>query len=369
MTARPAIRAVATAPGRSRRHAAARLAAGVLVLAGGAWSAPVLSQGTAAATEPASVDDWFSRIKAAATTASFSGNYVVTGEGIASSARIVHYGQGRDSFERIESMDGAPRIVLRHNDTVHTQWPRERVTVVEQRTGLASFPSIAPPAGLRLDDHYRIDGVSAGRVAGREAHVLLVTARDDQRYSHRLWIDARTRLLLRADTLGSRHEVLESAAFTDLSVGVRPQTDSVVQAMRQRPADWRTVHAAIKPTSLEAEGWRLEPLVKGFRLVSCVRRPLDPVVPAGAAAVNDANGAGVAKGATTLQAVFSDGLAAVSVFIEEAVGTPATPEAAARTGATHTVMLQRDRHRVTVVGDVPASVARRFAEAVHRRPS
>lgn len=311
---------------------------------------------TLAAPEPSTVDDWLTRIREAAATHSFAGNYVVTGDGTASSSRISHFPQGRDSYERIESLDGVPRVVLRHNDTVHTVWPRERVTVVEQRSALDVFPSLAPASnGVRLDDHYKVASVTPGRVAGRDAQVVFVGALDDLRYSQRLWVDTQTRLLLRADTLGIHQQVLESAAFTELSIGVKVQAESVRQAMRNRGTPWRLVHADLRPTTLDAEGWKLEPPVKGFRLTSCVRRPLDPVA-----------GDGHASNSPALQAIYSDGLASVSVFLEDQP-SPAPRDGTMQIGATYTVRMLRDRHLVTVVGDVPPMSARRFAEALQRR--
>lgn len=310
----------------------------------------------ARAAEPAAgVDDWYARIRAAAASQSFVGHYVVTGEGAASSARITHFGQGRDSFERIEPLDGAPRIILRHNETVHTVWPRERLTVVEQRSLLGSFPAPAQATGLRLDDHYRIGPpADGGRVAGRDAQIVTILAKDEWRYSHRLWVDVGTRLLLRTDVLGSQDAVLASAAFTDLTVGVKPQPGLVTAAMKARAENWQVLPSTVQATTLQAEGLRIEPLPPGYRLLSCVRRPLEPAAK------------GATPAGTAVQAVYTDGLASVSVFVEEAGGSSA-PSGMLRTGATTTVMQQRDRYRVTVVGDVPAQTARRFADAVQRK--
>lgn len=376
MSARPAGRRLPGARRGARKPLAAGFVALGLLVVGTASAAPPTAQaatparapttaapagtasalGTAAVSAPvtAGVEGWLSAVRAAAAQYSFSGHYVVTGDGVASSSRIVHYGQGRDSYERIETLDGTPRIVLRHNDTVHTVWPRERVTVVEQRSPMGGFPSPAAPPGTRLDDHYRVASVTQGRVAGRDADVVSVQARDELRYSHRLWVDSTTRLLLRSDVLGPRDEVLASASFTDLSVGVKPQPARVLAAMKAKNDNWQTLPSALQPTTLQAEGWRIDPLPAGYRLLSSVRRALQP------------GPASPAERPSVLQAVFSDGLASVSVFIEDA-SDPAAPSGMLQTGSTTTVMQHRDRFRVTVVGDLPARTARHFADAVQRK--
>ena len=324
------------------------------------WMALILGLAGAAlppvqAAEPLTgVDDWYARIRAAAASNSYAGHYVVTSDGTASSVRITHYGQGRDSFERIESLDGVPRVVLRHNETVHTVWPRERVTVVEQRSQLGSFPAPAQSTGQRLDDHYRIGAVEPGRVAGREAEVVTIHGRDEWRYGHRLWVDTSTRLLLRTDVLAGRDVVLASAAFTDLTLGIKPQPGLVTAAMKARADNWQMLKSQVQPTTLQAEGWRIEPLPPGYRLLSSVRRPLQT------------SPEGVPASRTALQAIYTDGLASVSVFVEDGGGS-GPPSGMLQTGAMTTVMQQRERFRVTVVGDVPPQTARRFAEVVQRK--
>ncbi len=304
-----------------------------------------------------SVDSWFARIKAATQSASFNGTFVVTGEGAASSSRIVHYGQGKDSFERIEALDGPQRIVLRHNDSVHTVWPQNRVVLIEQRTASGAFPSLGAAAGLRLDDHYRVDASVEGRVAGRDALVLTILPRDEHRFAHRLWVDRKTNLLLRADVLGARQEVLESSSFTDVAIGVRPQPTAVTDSMAPRGPGWRVVRTVMQTSSLDGEGWQWGAgSVPGFRLVSCVRRPMNPE-----------SEDGRSPATTALQAVFSDGLASVSVFVEDWHPARHAQEGVLQTGATQTVMKRSGRYWITVVGDVPASTARGFANALQRR--
>jgi sigma-E factor negative regulatory protein RseB len=68
-----------------------------------------------------------------------------------------------------------------------------------------------------------------------------------------------------------------------------------------------------------------------------------------------------------LQAVFSDGVAHVSVFIEPFRPQRHRQEVQAQQGATATVMQRRDEHWVTVVGDVPPATLVQFASAFERR--
>ena len=64
----------------------------LLLLAFGLGSALAVVAGPVRAQARDSVDAWLSAVRSAAANQSFSGHYVVTGEGGASSSRIVHYG-------------------------------------------------------------------------------------------------------------------------------------------------------------------------------------------------------------------------------------------------------------------------------------
>src|SRR5262249_22587412 len=157
----------------------------------------------------------------------------------------------------------------------------------------------------RLAESYELVSAGTDRVAGHEADVLRVKPRDMLRYGYRLWADKDSGLLLRAEVLGEHDEVLESSAFSDVTIGVKPQPRAVLQPMRKLDG-YRVLHSQFQRTQLEAEGWTLKRVVPGFRSVSCVKRPLD--APAGADAAAD--------GTQVLQAIYSDGLTYVSIFIE-----------------------------------------------------
>ena len=68
-----------------------------------------------------------------------------------------------------------------------------------------------------------------------------------------------------------------------------------------------------------------------------------------------------------LQAVFTDGLTHVSVFLEPYRPQHHGREGQARQGATATVTRRRGEHWVTAVGDVPPATLQLFADAIERR--
>lgn len=310
----------------------------------------------AAPAPPNEVRAWLLRIHEAASRRNFQGTFVVSGGGSVASARISHFHEGPNQYERIESLDGRQRKVFRHNDVVHTIWPASHVALIEQRGLLSSFPALLQAGDDGLAEWYEVQLEGVDRVAGHEADVLAVKPRDNYRYGYRLWADRASGLLLRVDVIGERGEALETSAFSEVSIGVRPQPDSVVQAMRKLDG-YRVVKPVLTPTRLEAEGWTMRQLAPGFKLVSCVSRQIE------------APGEQVADPAAppVIQAIYSDGLTYVSVFIERYRTERHTQPMLAALGATLTLTQRQGDWWMTVVGDTPPATLKSFAAALERK--
>jgi sigma-E factor negative regulatory protein RseB len=298
---------------------------------------------------------WVARMQAAADTGNYQGTMVFSTGATMSSSRVWHYSSGGQIWEHLEAMDGRQERIVRHNDSVHTLWPQSRVAVVERRDALTAWstsPQRIEPQALDLYD-LRAEGTT--RVAGHDAAVLLLEPRDALRYPQRLWADLASGLLLRADVLDGAgpSTVLESTAFSEVTFSAKPPAEGASQTMQAlRKLDgYRVVRPQRQPTTLEAEGWLPARTVPGFRLVGCVRR-----------------GMGIADGdEPVLQAVYSDGLTVVSLFIELFRAERHRSEQRLQQGATATWMLRRGSHWVTAVGDVPAATLRQFIDALERQ--
>lgn len=293
------------------------------------------------------------RIQQAAADLSYQGTLMFSAGGVVTSSRLEHYCDGRQRYERLEVLDGQARLQYRHNERMVTLWPETRQAMVEQREAATEFPALPASAGSRAAEHYELRSLGRDRVAGHEAEVLMLKPRDRHRYAQRLWTERDTGLLLRSDLLGPGGEVLESSAFTDLKLGVRPQSDAVLKPMRKLDG-YQVLRPQIERTQLEAEGWALARPVPGFQLVSCTKRPLD------ASAENG-------RAVQVLQSVFTDGLAQVSVFIEPYDAQRHRQSVGTSLGATHTLMGRRGDWWITIVGEVPMATVQLFDGMLERR--
>lgn len=339
----------------SRVRLALTLTCAGLAAAPLAWSAEAGRSDVQTLAQQRDIRGWLLRIHEAASRRNFQGTFVVSGGGNVASARMAHFCEGSNQYERIESLDGKARNVFRYNDVVHTLWPSNRVALVEQRNLLNSFPALLQAGADTLADWYELQVQGDERVAGHAADVLIVRPKDMHRYGYRLWSDKTSGLLLRADVLGSQQEVLETSAFSDIVIGVRSQSESVLQAMK-RLDGYRVLRPVMSPTTLDREGWAMRQVAPGFRQVSCVNREMD-------GAGDGASGGDVQK---VLQTIYADGMTYVSVFIEPYKEKRHNRPMQGAVGATQTLSMRQGDWWVTVIGDVPAATLRMFATALER---
>lgn len=355
-------------------------------LAPAAAQVPAAAAGSAAGSPTADARGWLQRIHKAANSGNYRGTLVFSAGGSMSSSRVWHYCVGDQTYEKLESLDGRQRQVIRKNEEVQTIWPQAKLAVHEKREALPGWQTTPQRVDPRALEQYVVRLEGSSRVAGREADVLLLDPRDAMRYAQRLWADRDTGLMLRADVLGPAPErqVLESAAFSEVEIGVKPQPKAVTEAAsRIASQGYRVVRPKQQRVQLEDEGWSLRSSVPGFVLTGCIRRELahelseEDSQQANGSAAETAT-PGMAAFASTaparpaapepvLQAVFSDGLAHVSVFIEPFDAQRHKQEVQAHLGATSTVALRHEGYWLTAVGDAPPGTLRRIAESLQRR--
>lgn len=335
-----------------RRWSVAGLAATAL------WPASVWSQAASGAANGASrvVDarEWLLRVQEAARQRNYEGTLVSSDAGTITVWRVAHYFDADQQYERVDMLSGEAMTVLRHNDVVHKLWPRSHEAEVEQRDVRSGFLALPSAVEQRIAESYDLQPLGVARTAGFEAEVVMLRARDAFRFSQRLWAERQTGLLLRADIVGPTGQVLDWSTFSEVTIGVKPRPALVTERLRHLDG-YRVRRTALLPTSLDNEGWQVlaAALPPGFKPVQCAKRSLNP--------------SGSMSDPVVVQAIYSDGLTHVSLFVEPFDPKRHQGEVVGSIGATHTLMTRRDDQWVTVMGDVPFETLKRFAAALERK--
>lgn len=297
---------------------------------------------------------WLLRVHQAARQSVYTGTFVVSSSAGMASARIWHVCDGAQQMERVETLSGTPRAIFRHNDQVITFFPQSRIALAEVRESLGLFPTLLKSSDSSIGDFYQLKALGSERIAGFDAEVFHLQPKDQMRYGYRVWNEKKTGLIIQLQTLDPSNKVLEQAAFSELQLGA---VVNAAKLSRSGSTDgYRVVRPDLQKTTAEAQGWVLQKPVDGFKAMGCYKRP------AGVAAGTDA------QAQNTMQWVFSDGVATVSLFVEAFDGRRHVREGATDMGgATHTVTRRIDNWWATVVGEVPMTTLNAFALALERK--
>ncbi len=289
------------------------------------------------------------KVVSAGNQLTYSGVFVYRNGKREETSRIAHSAEGGRQRERIEVLDGSPREVVRDGAELKCYLPDEKLLIVESNSSRRGFPAVFSLAAGDLSENYLVRKTQTGRVAGIEGRAVLLEPRDAYRYAHELWIDPVSGLLLKANLLGERGETLESFAFTQVNIGGALDRDALVPKFDAGKLKVKRVTSnEVRPEDMP---WVFRNNLPGFRKQSVMRRP----------SLNT----GSATNTDSMHVVFSDGLAAISIFLEP--GTGGVADELVQLGAVHVYRRRINDFQAVVVGEVPAAAVRRLGDGIERR--
>lgn len=304
--------------------------------------------GTASAS-PEEAKQWLERMTQALATRSYVGLFTHSTPAQSESMRIVHRVEDGRSLERLVSLDGSGREIIRTREEVHAYLPDRRVVLVEPRTDDGSLLTALPTPGARLDTFYDLQVTKGNKLLGRDVQVVDIRPRDRYRYGYRLWLDEKTAMPLRTVVDNGQGRPVEQISFTSLEMARHIPDEDVEPSVDATGFQWvRTGRklAPPPPPVAGANGWRPMRLPPGFRLVAS-RVQLLPGSPVPAQHL-----------------IFSDGMAAISVFIEPGPARGPAPPESSSMGSANAYSTSIQGHVVTAVGEVPADTVREVATSV-----
>jgi sigma-E factor negative regulatory protein RseB len=208
------------------------------------------------------------------------------------------------------------------------------------------FPELPTEGISEAASSYQFTLQDGQRIASHSTHRVNIKPQDEYRYGYRLWLEEQSGLLLQWELVGSKGESLAKLMFTELKMGAEvdpgelrvPVGDKSVP----RPAPQSTSAGRVvtgKP------GWQVARLPPGFRLAS--RRQ------------NQSGQAPVYE-----HLVYSDGIAAVSVYVEPRDEKAELAQGLSTLGTTNTLTRGVNGEVVTVMGDVPVATITMIGESV-----
>lgn len=314
---------------------------------------PILVLGLAGpvlAAEPGAAQDgitWLKRMATASRQLNYTGTFVYRHGNQSETSRVAHYvNTAGGEFEKLETLDGPAREVIRTNDQVVCYLPANRTVIIEKR-GKRRFPAAMLPERLTgVTENYSVRVTGTDRVAGYDCKVIALEPKDQLRYGHTFCAETRSGLPLRARTFNEKKEPLETFVFTEVKVGGSFDRDALKSRYASMSRDWKVDHSGYPVAETPAEtGWVLNQQPAGFKKVTELKRSI--------------------AGRTTMVShiVYSDGLAAVSVFIEP-MPKARIAHHLSHQGAVNIFTRPVSDFMVTVLGEAPAATVMQIANSL-----
>ena len=291
------------------------------------------------------VRDWLDRMNRAVEELNYEGTFVHVIGRNAEMLHIVHRNQDGQIGERIRSLDGEGPEIVRQQDRVQCILPDRRVVLLEQTRDASPLVSTLPIYSEALAANYEFASYKKGQVARRATQVIGIKPRDAFRYGYVLWLDQESAMPLKTQVRDDNGEVVEQILFTEFQIFDEIPESALASTIDTEGFTWfRPPTASRAPADDVA--WRATLLPDGFALSVATRSPI----------------AGSQYPVEHL--VYSDGLATVSVFIEDPNTKAGVEEGFFRLGRTNSYSLTLRGRKVTAIGEVPQQTVRTIAASL-----
>lgn len=317
----------------------------------------------ALADEPA---DWLVKLSDAARTASYQGIIIYRGNDILETFRVAHRNQNGTELERVQSLNGEPRDILKENDKVICLLPRDRKVSVNRPTPKGLFPTLNPERLKQITQVYEFDDLGTARVAGRTCHGVAITPRDQFRYGYEIWADTQTAVPLKVNLIGRDGTMMEQMMFTEVDFPAsipdvafampQPDANRVERVVHEAPAMQGGALASAPPMPVpvpapETVAWDINHLPPGFHITLRELRVLPN------------------NGGTVEHLLISDGLSAISIFSAHRT-VPGKPlNGVSQIGAVNAYGRMIGTFHVTVVGEAPPETVKMIGDGLRPMPA
>ncbi len=280
----------------------------------------------------------------------YQGTFVFVHDGRLDSVRIVHGVVEGEVKERLTSLSGEPREVVRDNETVTCVWPERKLVTVDPSSAHHGIPTIIPKGLESLTQSYNVISGPNSRIAEHNCKLLVIKPIDQFRYGYELCIEPESGMLLRSKMIHPRGHLLEEVMFTDVQY-----LDSVDHINFHPESNienftWRT---AMQPGEEHAQasvdkskGWRVSKLPPGFSVSKISQRLM------------------TTSDEPAHHMVVSDGVASVSVFIIKPRKLSNIFEGLSRRGSINAFSRGFDKHQITVLGEVPNETVKMIGSSI-----
>ena len=296
----------------------------------------------ATAGEPGKAREWLERMTTAMSQMSYQGTFVYVRDGGVETMRITHVTDETGVRERLYSVSGPHREVIRNKKGVRCVLQDSSSVVEDQVVASSYFPELPLSVIDSENTGYRLETGGEARIAGHTARRVTISPEDNFRYGYDFWLEEQTGLLLKWVLFNAEHKPIAKLMFTDFAIGSAVDMSELESNSRAEDfVEMKTFSLLNSVVTRSNPRWQPAKLPPGFHLASHSHKT-------GADGVYE-------------HMVYSDGLAAVSVYVEQQGDDAAVKPGVSQLGTNNAYTRQQGDLQITVIGEVPAITVKAIA--------
>jgi len=296
------------------------------------------------------VGRWLDRMARAVETLNYRGTLVHWHDGRIDTLGIIHRADEDGIRERIYSLDGPAREILRNGNEIRCLMDDDQPLVVQSQLAARLMPNLPLSRLSSPESAYAMRLGERERVAGLMARIVEIASRDEFRYGHRLWLEEQTGMLLRSALLDHKKQTLQQLTFVTVELGARITDAELESTLDESSAVYSTLPSPNVQSPLSSHqlwsSWSPQQMPDHFLLAR-----------AGQARSDD--------GERFEHLVFSDGLASFSIYIEPAQGGYRGSRLES-IGPVHVLTGLVNGRKITIVGEVPRATVEMVGRSLRR---
>lgn len=276
----------------------------------------------------------------------YDGVFIYKRNSILETMRIIHKAGEDGSYEKLMSLTGSAREVIRDKEQVKCFFPDDKKVVVDKSRMGKLISSYLPTPVKTISDYYQFELIGEDRVAGMEAWVVNIRPNDKFRYGYQLWIEKQSRLLLKSNLKNQLGVTLEQIMFTQLQIGNEIDDALLKPSVSGEGFTWVNYSKKEKLAQDNKDKWKITSMPDGFTMSDQKKEVI------------------VISQMPIEHFVYSDGLAMVSVYIEKLKQQDDLKTGLSSFGGVNTYSTQVHDYQITAVGEVPKATVQLIANSV-----
>jgi len=307
-----------------------------------------LLQLPAQADDVQSSEQLINKMSVATRTLNYEGVVIFTRGNKTDVMQVLHKYENGEEREKMVSLTGHAREIIRNNQTVTCIFPDTKEVLVE-KSRAHSVTSKLPDRIEAISDYYEFTTTGEERIAGRDTWSVSIAPKDTYRYGYQLWIDKESHLLLKSELQDETGTSIEQVMFTQLEFYDTISDELFKPSISGSEYTWYEYTNNANRVAEDAGNqhrWQVTWMPAGFNLSNYDDTTMSS---------NDIS---------LDHMIYTDGVSMISVFVEQLGDQQVSNIGSSKLGGVNVYSTTAEGYQVTAIGEVPQATVQRMVESI-----